>query len=40
MIDHKWPGNVRNLQNEVERLVVLAGDDKTITPDLLSGSYY
>jgi two-component system response regulator HupR/HoxA len=37
MIDYKWPGNVRQLQNEVERLVVLAGEDKTITPDLLSG---
>lgn len=36
MLDHSWPGNVRELQNEVERLVVLAGDDKTITPDMLS----
>ena len=36
MIDFKWPGNVRQLQNEVERLVVLTGEDKTITPDLLS----
>jgi len=36
MIDYKWPGNVRELQNEVERLVVLAGDEKTITPDSLS----
>jgi len=36
MLDHNWPGNVRELQNEVERLVVIAGDDKMITPDLLS----
>jgi two-component system response regulator HupR/HoxA len=36
MLDHTWPGNVRELQNEVERLVVLAGDDKVITPDMLS----
>lgn len=36
MLDHSWPGNVRELQNEVERLVVIAGDDKTITPDMLS----
>lgn len=36
MLDHSWPGNVRELQNEVERLVVLAGEDKTITPDMLS----
>lgn len=36
MLDHTWPGNVRELQNEVERLVVIAGEDKNITPDLLS----
>jgi two-component system response regulator HupR/HoxA len=36
MIDHTWPGNVRELQNEVERLVVLAGEEKMITPDMLS----
>lgn len=36
MLDHTWPGNVRELQNEVERLVVLAGEDKVITPDMLS----
>ncbi len=36
LIDHDWPGNVRELENEVERLVVLAGEDKVITPDLLS----
>lgn len=36
MLDHSWPGNVRELQNEVERLVVLAGEDKNITPDMLS----
>jgi transcriptional regulator with PAS, ATPase and Fis domain len=36
MLDHVWPGNVRELQNEVERLVVLAGEDKNITPDMLS----
>ena len=36
MMDYKWPGNVRELQNEVERLVVLTGEDKMITPDLLS----
>ncbi len=36
MLDYPWPGNVRQLENEIERLVVLSGDDKTITPDLLS----
>ena len=40
MLDHQWPGNVRELQNEVERLVVMAGDDKTITPDLLSSRIF
>jgi transcriptional regulator with PAS, ATPase and Fis domain len=36
MLDYHWPGNVRELENEVERLVVLAGDDKIITPEHLS----
>lgn len=36
LLDHAWPGNVRELQNEVERLVVLAGEDKVIGPDMLS----
>lgn len=36
MLDYPWPGNVRELENEVERLVVLTGEDKQITPDLLS----
>jgi transcriptional regulator with PAS, ATPase and Fis domain len=36
MLDYPWPGNVRELENEVERLVVLAGQDKTILPEFLS----
>ena len=36
MRDYPWPGNVRELENEVERLVVLAGEDKSIAPDNLS----
>jgi transcriptional regulator with PAS, ATPase and Fis domain len=36
MLDYPWPGNVRELENEVERLVVLSGEDKMISPDLLS----
>ena len=36
LLDYTWPGNVRELQNEIERLVVLAGEDKTIMPELLS----
>lgn len=36
MFDYPWPGNVRELENEIERVVVLAGEDKIVTPDLLS----
>jgi two-component system response regulator HupR/HoxA len=33
---YPWPGNVRELENEIERLVVLAGDEAVIAEDLLS----
>jgi len=36
MESYAWPGNVRELENEIERLVVLAGDEPLIGPDLLS----
>ncbi|MBC7532172.1 MAG: sigma 54-interacting transcriptional regulator [Oligoflexus sp.] len=36
LMDHEWPGNVRELENEVERLCVLAGEDKDLPEDLLS----
>ncbi len=36
MLEHAWPGNIRELENEIERLVVLAGDDKLIGEELLS----
>ncbi len=36
ILDYRWPGNVRELENEVERLVVLAGDDKVINPEILN----
>jgi two-component system nitrogen regulation response regulator NtrX len=34
---HGWPGNVRQLRNVVERLLILAGDDEAdaVTADLL-----
>ena len=34
---HSWPGNVRQLRNIVERLLILASDDvaEAITADLL-----
>jgi transcriptional regulator with GAF, ATPase, and Fis domain len=37
LYDYPWPGNVRELQNEMERLVVLSGDDSKILPEMLSG---
>jgi transcriptional regulator with PAS, ATPase and Fis domain len=36
MLDYPWPGNVRELENEIERLVVLSGEDKNITPEILN----
>ena len=26
LVDHAWPGNVRQLQNELQRAAILAGD--------------
>jgi len=36
MLAYPWPGNVRELENEIERLVVLSGEQSTIAHDLLS----
>lgn len=36
VFDYAWPGNVRELQNEMERLLVLSGDDPAIAVELLS----
>ncbi|MBI4511884.1 MAG: sigma 54-interacting transcriptional regulator [Deltaproteobacteria bacterium] len=36
MLDYRWPGNVRELENEIERLVVLAGDERVIGEEVLS----
>ncbi len=32
----QWPGNVRELENEIERIAVLAGDEKVIGVEMLS----
>jgi len=36
LFDYNWPGNIRELENEMERVTVLAGDDTKITPEMLS----
>jgi two-component system response regulator HupR/HoxA len=36
LVAYDWTGNVRELENEVERIVALAGDADTITLDMLS----
>ena len=36
LTDYEWPGNIRQLQNEVERLILMAGNEPEITADLIS----
>ena len=36
MLEYAWPGNIRELENEIERLVVLTGDEEVITEEMLS----
>ena len=36
LLNYEWPGNVRELENEIERLLVLVGDEKLIEESLLS----
>ncbi len=36
VFDYPWPGNIRELENEVERLIVLSGDEERIPAELLS----
>jgi two-component system, NtrC family, response regulator HupR/HoxA len=36
LVAYAWSGNVRELENEIERTVALAGDTDTITVDMLS----
>jgi two-component system, NtrC family, response regulator HupR/HoxA len=36
LYDYPWPGNVRELQNEMERLVVLGGEESKIAAEMLS----
>ena len=36
LIDYPWPGNIRELQNELQRCLVLAGGDRLIREEHLS----
>ena len=36
LLGYDWPGNIRELQGELERMYVLSGEDQTIGEDLLS----
>lgn len=38
MMNHNWPGNIRELENAIERAVILAQDRETIEPAHLFGS--
>jgi transcriptional regulator with PAS, ATPase and Fis domain len=36
IVGHEWSGNVRELENEIQRAVALAGDTETISLEMLS----
>lgn len=36
LMAYAWPGNIRELENEVERIVALHSEPGTLTPDMLS----
>ncbi len=36
LMNYHWPGNVRELQNEIQRCLIIVGDDNLITEDFLS----
>jgi transcriptional regulator with PAS, ATPase and Fis domain len=40
LVLHSWPGNVRQLQNEIRRLVALAEGGAVLRPDMLSADIF
>ncbi len=36
LISYSWPGNIRELQNEIQRALVLAGEENLLRPEHLS----
>ena len=35
LLQHPWPGNIRELRNTIERVLLLARDDETVRPEHL-----
>ncbi|HET7501139.1 MAG TPA: sigma 54-interacting transcriptional regulator [Kofleriaceae bacterium] len=36
LVAYAWPGNIRELENEIERMLVLAGDARELSPSMVS----
>jgi len=36
LVAYPWPGNIRELENEIERMLVLAGDARELLPSMVS----
>ncbi|MFQ5606363.1 MAG: sigma 54-interacting transcriptional regulator [Candidatus Zixiibacteriota bacterium] len=36
LVSYDWPGNIRELENEIKKLCLLSGESKVIAPEMLS----